>query len=469
MRKFATTAVLLAGFCIWAPPFAAASFHSGSTGADGALDVTQNTELQLPPDGVFNFTTVTVASGATLTFKKNEQNTPVTILATGDVVIQGTVDIRGKNGNYLIPGAGGPTAFEGGVGGSMLQIGRRGEGPGGGFGGSPKTSGNTGGGTGGGGGFSTSGATGGTGATSNTATPGAGGIAYGNERIIPLIGGSGGGGGGGTTEHVGGSGGGGGGGIVIASSGNITVTGSILANGGNGANGEHYLTSTSYRGGGGGGGAGGSIRLIANVIGGDGAITATGGLGGYGYYAARGGTGAKGRIRFEASSITRTTATDPPLSMGYPYAVTPPNMPTLRIASIGGIPFPSVPQGSFGRPDVTLPYDVSNPVNLIIQAGNIPVGTQVTVRSNPAVGATTTGTGMLSGSLEASSATVDIDISTAWPSVLTASVTYELVALGGPFFLDGELVARVRVESTVGGGSALTYITEKGREISVPM
>ena len=60
-----------------------AQFTSGSTGSDGALDVTASIEIPLPADGIFNYTTITVAAGATLTFTRNDLNTTVHMLATG--------------------------------------------------------------------------------------------------------------------------------------------------------------------------------------------------------------------------------------------------------------------------------------------------------------------------------------------------------------------------------------------------
>jgi len=66
-------------------------FSSGSTGADGTFAPTQNTALALPANGIFNFTTVNIPAGVTVTFQNNGTNTPVTILATGDVTIAGTI------------------------------------------------------------------------------------------------------------------------------------------------------------------------------------------------------------------------------------------------------------------------------------------------------------------------------------------------------------------------------------------
>jgi len=51
--------------------------------------------VQLPESGVFNFTTVNIPAGVTITFRRNSRNTPVTILASGNVTIAGTIDVSG--------------------------------------------------------------------------------------------------------------------------------------------------------------------------------------------------------------------------------------------------------------------------------------------------------------------------------------------------------------------------------------
>lgn len=460
--------VLLALFMM--PVGALAAFSSGSTGADGDFNPTTNTVLQIPESGIFNFGTVNIPSGVTITFTKNSQNTPATILATGNVLINGTINLNGGNGSFVIPGAGGPGGFYGGTGGTANNSGRRGEGPGGGLGGPARTCCAEAGGNAGGGGFAGNGGTG----NADISPSGAGGPSYGNERALPLIGGSGGGGGGGTNGYVGGGGGGGGGAIVIASSGTITVNGSITANGGGGANGESqdcywWGCNWGFRGGAGGGGAGGSIRLVANTITGNGPITATGGGGGRGWHR-DGGGGSAGRIRLEMLNTTRTSGTSPPMTFGAPYAVTPANMPTLTIKSIGGLDVPPVPSGGYRTPDVTLPLNTQNPVSVVVAAANIPAGTTVTVKSIPEVGTENTSSGTLSGTDTSSTASINLNISTAYPSVIMASVMFQLTASnGGPIYADGERVDKIRVAANLGGGSAITYITESGREIPAAM
>jgi hypothetical protein len=119
-----------------APPVASA-FTSGSTGSDGAFAPTVNTTVTLPPSGIFNYTTVTIPVGVTVKFERNATNTPLVILAAGDVTIAGTLDVRGyaapgvgaagdgAQGDDGQPGKGGPGGFAGGKGGLPGALGSR--------------------------------------------------------------------------------------------------------------------------------------------------------------------------------------------------------------------------------------------------------------------------------------------------------------------------------------------------------
>jgi hypothetical protein len=216
-------------------PVVAQTFTSGSTGADGAFNPTTTTTLTLPPNGVFNFTTVTIPAGVTVRFTRNAANTPVTVLATGDVTIAGTIDVSGtaglawRSGTWVgtTGGAGGPGGFDGGHGanGVASTVGGAGLGPGGGNGAPPDMYGYRA--SGSGAGHLTAGSAGGV--NGNVS----GGVSYGTSTLVPLIGGSGGGGGGASFGGTAGGGGGGGGALVIASSGTITLSGTIVANGAN--------------------------------------------------------------------------------------------------------------------------------------------------------------------------------------------------------------------------------------------
>src|SRR2546423_5189733 len=77
------------------------NFSSGSTGADGAFAPTQSQNITVPDSGAFNFTTVTIPGGVQITFVRNAKNTPLTILATGDVIIGGTISVDGLPGTTV--------------------------------------------------------------------------------------------------------------------------------------------------------------------------------------------------------------------------------------------------------------------------------------------------------------------------------------------------------------------------------
>jgi hypothetical protein len=197
-------------------PLAGHAFNSGSTGADGAFNPQVNTELQLLPQGVFNFTSVNIPPGVTVTFKRNATNTPVTILVAENAVIAGTIDVAGETGPASgLPGKGGLGGFDGGAGGLPTGTGRGGNGmgPGGGGGADPAyftqygyTSYMYPGG--GGAGYATAGQAGSQ--QGRDVPAGSGGSTYGSAVLLPLIGGSGGGGGamGASVQGGGGSGGG---------------------------------------------------------------------------------------------------------------------------------------------------------------------------------------------------------------------------------------------------------------------
>jgi hypothetical protein len=232
-----------------------AVFSSGSTGADGPLNVTNDIVLPLPPNGIFNFTTINVPFGAALRFQRNELNTPVYLLASSNVTINGTIEVSGSVGLTSVGGEGGPGGFDGGNPSSGQSPPGDGYGPGGGVAGSDSPS-------------DPARARSGTYATTTLYSSS---NRYGNVFLLPLVGGSGGGG------KIGGGGGGGGGALLIASSTQIDLpsisSSRILANGGQGYNGGSVYNW----------GSGGAIRLVAPKVMGSGTIQVNaGGIGGDG-------------------------------------------------------------------------------------------------------------------------------------------------------------------------------------------
>lgn len=472
---------------------ATAAFNSGSTGADGAFSPTESQEIQLPPNGVFNYTTVNIPSGVTITYKKNEANTPVVILASGNVTIAGKIDVSARPpadaNNISGPGRGGPGGYDGGRGGqaggdasawvkglSGPNIGRAGGGPGGGspapvndyeyYG--PRI------GIGGGGG----GAYGSSPPGPNDGCPVTPGATYGNLQMLPLVGGSGGGGGAGGAALPGSGGGGGGGAILIASSTTIEVAGSVLANGG-----VPPLSSANGRGTQGGGGSGGAIRLVATSISGNGVISAAGGSYsgewadisnvGTRYFICSdrsGGSnaGGGGRIRLESETLTRAVPTTPNYVGGAPSVLFVPGLPTIAISSIGGVNVPAVPTGNG---DVSLPSTLPNPVTVTFATRGVTVGSLIKLRVQPPIGAATSVTSAATtGTIDNATASVSVDLP-AGNSILQASVTYTVLASVGDamaVYAQGERVEQVRLTTILGGPSMATLITVSGKEFEVP-
>ena len=482
------------------PVASAQAFDSGSTGADGVLSPTVNTEIALPASGILNYTTVNIPTGVTVKFKRNTTNTPVYLLASGDVTIAGTIDVTGLDakptgtygdgaqGDDGIPGDSGPGGWGGGRGGrddaqqrAAIIRGGSGLGPGGGPGGVEGTDGcNT------STGYYKHAGMGGAyasnafkvyvrncGGTLAPFTP-----AYGSTLLQPLVGGSGGGGGRGGTNYPGSGGGGGGGAILIASSGTLRVTGKIDASGGDGGG----LAGANV-GGQGAGGAGGAIRLVGSTVAGNGALTAAGGCINYNNLrqqrcGATGGSseygGSEGRIRVEGDSITYTGTSTPAYVRGEVGPVFIANAPSLRIASVGGKAVPGAPTGIN---DVTLPATTTEAVVVQFESINVPVGNTIKLRVVPAYGTTSeVVTPAIAGSTAAGTTQVSVTLPQG-PSTLQATTTYTVVvaalddaALGERLrhLADNQDVEKVEVTVALEGGARARLLTRGGQAFEMP-
>src|ERR1043165_9413480 len=461
-RWFAIVGAALSLCCAAVTLQAQNNFSSGSTGADGAFSPTVSASVAVPESGVFNYTTVNIPTGVTITYTRSSTNKPLTILASGDVVIAGTINIDGKPGNNNgLGGLGGPGGFSvgsGGYGFDQSFSGVPGDGPsggGGGLGGATVTGTNIG--DGGGGGYGLAGSNGGGGTNG-----GIGGPRFGAVTILPLIGGSGGGGGAAAANTRGGPGGGGGGAILIASSGTITLNGTIFSRGG-----AALGCCTFFAGG--GGGAGGAIRLISNTFTGNGTMNVSGG-GGAGGNFHTGGSGGQGYVRVEAFDKNNFTGSTTPtniISFSLPHPITPPNAPSLRIASVGGVNAPASPLGSLqGVPDIIVPSSQPNPVTVALEGANLPVGTVVQVTVTPSTGnRTTVQSSALAGTEAASTASASVTLP-AGITVVSGSAVIDLtIASAKPLFMEGERVNRIESAPHFVGPSELTYVTQSGRRI----
>ena len=456
---------------------------SYGTGSDGAFEPQVSTQLQLPPDGIFNFTSVSIPAGVEITFVKNTANTPVTFLATGDVLIDGTINLNGTDsadvgaagdgnlGDDGLPGVGGPGGFNGGRGGIPSNIlGGTGLGPGGGEPAKGKE-GSLGCG-GGGAGFILVG-------NASEALDFArsdvcdiddranGGPTYSGESLLPLIGGSG-GGGASSGDFFGGSGGGGGGGaILIASATKITLNGTISAKGGNSGD-----ASGLNHGGTGGAGSGGAIRIVAETLDGNGALRVAGGETGASNTSSgqNGGRASVGRIRLEANNMLRT-ATEPVFSFSAPEEIFVVGLPALRIVSVAGVTAPEVPTGNA---DIVLPETTQNPINIEIATTGVPAGNVVKLVAAPAFGpAVEVFSPALAGSEASASTSVAIELPSG-PSVLSAEVSFTVtVAMNEEFNLQrfvkkGETVESMTLSQHAEKGALTTLHTKEGNQYTWP-
>ncbi len=325
-------------------------FDSGSDGSYGALIITAGitTNLAVPPSGVFHCTSISIGQSATVRFTPNALNTPVYLMATSNVFINGTLDVSGSPGSSLAGGLGGPGGFNGGGPATASLPAGDGQGPGGGRAG---------------GACNNSPGCVGSGSFGTSATPVVvtnHGAVYGSPLLIPLIGGSGGGG----TIPQGNSGGGGGGGgaILIASSTQIEFgpNGRILARGLFGAPGH---------------GSGGAIRLVASRVLSSGSTLDVSG-------------GGSGRIRIDALDYQSARFTVSPegasASYGKVLVVFPEEAARLDITRAAGR---DIPEGTNSSVVVLLPTGSNTNQVIRVQArnfvGNVPIEVAVTPQNGP--------------------------------------------------------------------------------------
>lgn len=374
----------------------AQTFSSGSDGSDGALDLTGQSGavdffslpgLDTDGDGVYHFMSVTIPSTVTLNMTGTIRG-PVVWLSEEDVVIEGWIDLRGQNGLSgsrvrAAPAAGG---FSGGLGASGALAATDGFGPGA---GKVLTGGGALGTAGGHAGHVVEGASG--------TDRGEGGAEYGNDYLLPLLGGSGGSG----DPDANCGGGGGGGAILIASSTEINFGGSgrIFADGGSGC-------ST-----GAGSGSGGAIRLIApNVV----ALSRSVDL-----RVSGGHTDASpGRVRIEAFQNNFAGDAFPGYTFSAPGPIRlPVESRPVQVVSIDGVPVPANPGGGFNPADLAINEGGESEIQ--IEGRGVPVGTvvKVTVISDT-VDPVIVNSTPLSGSLELSTATASVTIPSGFSQII---------------------------------------------------
>lgn len=312
---------------------------------------------------VFRYSSVSIPAGVTVSFKNHPAGAPVVWLVSGSVTIDGSVDLGGESYQASRHSEPGPGGFRGGVtylNGEAINSG--GFGPGGGQAGGIALA-----------------AHGSVGSLNFNASNASNGEIYGNARILPLIGGSG-GGGGGDLYYADYGGGAGGGAILIAATATVNLNGSIIADGGDG---KHYGSGTGVQASGSGGG--GAVRIVADLISGDGSVSALGGT--FTWNTSLTQIGGSGRVRLEANQINGILQTYPSTDLVLPddpVVVWPPaDAPTITVVSVGEETAPGDPHASLeiGQVDISLPNATTT--NVVLETTNVDIGADVNVRVVP--------------------------------------------------------------------------------------
>ena len=435
-----------------------AQVNSGSDGSDGAFNPTQSVNIDMTdhPTGIYQYTSVNIPSGVTVTFTPNANNTPVVWLVQGVCVIGGTVDVAGKNGDYNVNIGlmGGPGGYAGGNGGS---VGSAGLGPGGGpIGGS----------------------------NASYASLGQGdptylppGVIYGNAFILPLIGGSGGGGGAFSTGYggfySGAAGGGGGGAMLIAASGTVQINGNIKCTGGAASYGSVGY-SVDYLG---GGGSGGAVRLVAPTVVGAGTINAAGGY-------KNSSVAGNGRVRFDTLDNAFGGIIYGSFTQGFQPIIIPASGQGVQLAiqSIGGVAVATTPNGVLANPDVILPAQQTNPMNVVVNCANLPMNTTITLTVHPANGADIVATATNSAGTQANStATIPVTMPRGGGIIYAKCVSGVIgsASVQGDNYAKniaetgwtayGERFAQMEITAGIGRSQQVAYITESGKRYVLPV
>jgi hypothetical protein len=150
------------------------------------------------------------------------------------------------------------------------------------------------------------------------------------------------------------------------------MTGGILADPSNGIQvkntGCNFPFNFTY-------GASGAIRLVSN------AVSVSGNL-----------SAAVARLEAPLGNVAYTGSGVAPVISPINPEIVPTKPPSLTILSIGGYPVPSYSGSSFSSIDLLLPNQMADPIPVVVQGTNLPVGSPVAVNFSGSPNATSTAT-----------------------------------------------------------------------------
>jgi hypothetical protein len=212
--------------------------------------------------------------------------------------------------------------------------------------------------------------------------------------------------------------------------------------------------------------------------------------------------GGKGRVRFDVFESNFGGSVVGEFTKGFQPIILPVAGQgiQLAIASVAGGNVPANPSSSLANPAVIVPAQQVGSVPVVVQCFNVPLNTPITVTARPANGAAVSASGVnSSGTTAASTATIALNLPRG-SGILMAKASVAVAGggagglenpgsqpAGGADFpvrsnakltdlplsvtgltTDGERIAAVEVEATLGGGSRTVYVTESGKRVPAP-
>jgi hypothetical protein len=131
---------------------------------------------------------------------------------------------------------------------------------------------------------------------------------------------------------------------------------------------------------------------------------------------------------------------------------------------------PATATASYSVPDIALAPGTPNPIAVVVNATNTPVGspTEIKVRLIPrgTASTVTVPAAQHTGSFASSSATANVTLAAGQVTVLQAFASMTLTGQFASLFplIDGEPVERVMVAANLGEASTLSLVTKAGKE-----
>jgi len=159
----------------------------------------------------------------------------------------------------------------------------------------------------------------------------------------------------------------------------------------------------------------------------------------------------------------------PILSPINPTIVLPvtPTTPNLRIVSVGGYLVPDPAGARTDTADLVLPTQLPDPIQVVVEATNVPVGTPVTLSYGTSNQGTATAA-TLQGGLAHSTATIGVSgLNRSVVAYLYVQVVFTLENSGGAGASGPQsgTAARVRMTTALGSETQVAFLAQDGSEI----